>query len=210
MITLYGESMWDSPWVLTAYVALREKGIDFETRALDLTAGEQSTPGYRDASLTARVPSIDHDGFVLSESQAIVEYLEEAFPAPDFPPLYPDSIQDRARARQIMAWLRTDLGALRAARPTTAIFFAPVSTPLSERALAARDKLFSVAERLVPEVGGSIFAYVTMADVDLALALQRLIANGDAVPARLVDYAREIWRRPSVQSFVAQDRPKMH
>ncbi len=93
MITLYGESMWDSPWVLTAYVALREKGIDFETRALDLTAGEQSTPGYRDASLTARVPSIDHDGFVLSESQAIVEYLEEAFPAPDFPPLYPDSIQ---------------------------------------------------------------------------------------------------------------------
>ena len=210
MITLFGESMWDSPWVLTVFVALKEKAIDFEIRSLDLTAGEQTTPEYRDASLTARVPAIEHDGFVLSESMAIVEYLEETFSPPEYPPLLPASLRDRGRARQIMGWLRTDLAALREARPTTSIFFSPVTTPLSPKAMAARNTLVDVAERLLPESGGSLFDYVTIADVDLTLALQRLIASGDPVPARLSEYAREIWRRPSVQAFVAQDRPKMH
>lgn len=210
MITLFGENMWDSPWVLTVFVALKEKGLDFEIRTLDLSAGEQSAPEYRDASLTARVPAIDHDGFVLSESLAIVEYLEDQFPAPHFPGLLPMQVPARARARQIMSWLRTDLGPLRDARPTTSIFFSPVSTPLSGKAMAARNKLIEVTERLLPEHGGSLFDVVSIADVDLALALQRLIANQDPVPPRVAEYAAEIWRRPSVQAFVSQERPKMH
>ena len=150
MLTLYGESLWDSPWVLTVFVALREKGIDFETRALDLSAGEQLSPSYGDASLTGRVPSIDHDGFVLSESAAIIEYLEEVFPGPSYPRLLPESTRDRARARQIMGWLRSDLLPLREARPTSSIFFTPVSSPLSDNARASADKLVRVSERLVP------------------------------------------------------------
>jgi len=210
MITLYGETLWDSPWVLTVFVALREKRLDFEVKALDLSAGEQSTAAFRDASLTARVPCIDHDGFVLSESAAIVEYLEEVFPAPEYPRLLPDTPRDRARARQIMGWLRSDLLPLREARPTSSIFFSPLSAPLTGRALAARDKLVSTAERLVPEGDGPIFGVVTVPDFELTLALQRLIANRDSVPERLLGYATAIWQRPSVQAFVAQDRPRVH
>ena len=70
MITLYGESHWDSPWVFTAYVALREKGIPFTEKVLDLDAGEQRRDDYRHMTLTAKVPAIDHGGFVLSESSA--------------------------------------------------------------------------------------------------------------------------------------------
>lgn len=210
MITLYAEPLWDSPWVFSVFVALREKDLRFEARTLDLAAGEQRTPEYRAASLTGRVPCIDHDGFLLSESAAIVEYLEESFPAPEHPRLLPDSIHDRARARQVMGWLRSDLGALREERPTSSVFFAPVSAPLSANALAARDKLVSICERLVPERGDPIFGYVTLPDFELTLALQRLIANGDPVPERLTRYAREIWQRPSVQAFVDQDRPRVH
>lgn len=210
MITLYAEPLWDSPWVLTVFVALEEKGLEFETRALDLSAGEQHSPGYRSASLTARVPSIDHDGFVLSESAAIVEYLEETFPAPDHPRLLPDSVRARARARQVMGWLRSDLGPLREERPTSSIFFAPVTTPLSAAALAARDKLVGICERLVPENVGPIFGYFTIPDVELTLALKRLIANGDPVPERLREFAERIWQRQSVQAFVNQDRPRTH
>lgn len=210
MITLYAEPLWDSPWVLSVFVALEEKGLPFETRTVDLAAGEQQSLEYRAASLTARVPCIDHDGFVLSESAAIVEYLEECFPAPDYPRLLPDSIQDRARARQIMGWLRSDLGPLRDERPTSSIFFAPVTTPLSGKGLASRDKLVSICDRLVPDGSGPIFGYVTLPDFELALALQRLIANGDPIPARLREYAQKLWQRPSVQAFVNQDRPRMH
>lgn len=210
MITLYAEPLWDSPWVFSVFVALKEKDLRFEARTLDLAAGEQRTPEYRAASLTGRVPCIDHDGFLLSESAAIVEYLEESFPAPEHPRLLPDSIHDRARARQVMGWLRSDLGALREERPTSSVFFAPVAAPLSAQALAARDKLVSICERLVPERGDPIFGYVTLPDFELTLALQRLIVNGDPVPERLTRYAREIWQRPSVQAFVDQDRPRMH
>jgi glutathione S-transferase len=210
MLTLYGDSLWDSPWVLTVFVALKEKSLDFESRALDLSAGEQLNPTYHDASLTGRVPSIDHDGFVLSESAAIVEYLEEVFPAPEYPRLLPESVRGRARARQIMGWLRSDLLPLREARPTSSIFFAPVSAPLSDKARASAEKLFGVCERLIPDHGGPIFGDVSVPDFELTLALQRLIANGDAVPSRLLKYAQGVWQRPSVQAFVAQERPKIH
>lgn len=210
MLTLYGESLWDSPYVFSVYVALEEKGVEFETRALDLSAGEQHDPAYRDLSLTSKVPSIDHDGFVLSESSAIVEYLEEVFPAPTYPRMLPAPIRERARARQIMSWLRTDLAPLRAARPTSSIFFDPVSTPLNDKARAAAVKLIEVSERLVPDSAGPIFGDIGMADFELAMALKRLLANGDPVPPRVARFAGEVWDRPSVQSFVARDRPKIH
>lgn len=210
MLTLYGESLWDSPWVFSVYVALEEKGLEFETRALDLSAGEHHDPAYRDLSLTSKVPSIDHDGFVLSESAAIVEYLEEVFPAPTYARMLPAPIRERARARQIMSWLRTDLMALREARPTSSIFFDPVSSRLSDRARAAADSLIQVSERLVPDSAGPIFGDVCIADFELALTLKRLLANGDPVPPRLARFAAEVWERPSVQSFVARDRPKIH
>ena len=57
------------------------------------------------------------------------EYLEELYPDTA---IYPKDIQARARARQIQAWLRSDLVALRTERPTDVIFIQPKSTPLSE------------------------------------------------------------------------------
>src|SRR5262245_8045876 len=138
MITLFGEKHWDSPFVYTVFVALRERGIAFEERVLDLAAGDQKQAGYAGQSLTARVPAIDHDGFFLSESLAIVEYLEETFPEPR---LLPASVRDRARARQVLTWLRSDLNALRRDRPTTTMFFAPATTPLTPEGRADADKL---------------------------------------------------------------------
>ena len=42
-----------------------------------------------------------------------------------------------------------------------------------------------------------------IADADLALMLMRLVANGEpTVPARIAEYARATWARPSVQKFL--------
>ena len=75
------------------------------------------------------MPVLEHNDFALSESSAILEYLEELYPDTA---IYPKDIQARARARQIQAWLRSDLVALRTERPTDVIFIQPKSTPLSE------------------------------------------------------------------------------
>ena len=75
-IVLYGDRMWDSPYFFSAFVALKEKALPFEVGTLDIDRGEQRTPRFRDRTLTARIPAIDHDGFVLSESLAILEYVD--------------------------------------------------------------------------------------------------------------------------------------
>ena len=207
MLTLYGESNWDSPWVFTAYVALWEKSLEFDVQILELSKGQSRTEHFRERSLTSRVPTLIHDGFQLSESSAIVEYLDEAFPAPEHPRLLPETLRERARARQIMAWLRTDLQPLRDERPTTTVFWRANVAPLGDAARAARDKLVFVCERLLPESGDSPFSEPCIVDAELALALHRLILNGDEVPARVERWARGVWQRPSVRAFVERERP---
>lgn len=207
-IVLYGDELWESPYVFTAFVALQEKGLPFEVSVIDLTRKEQLAPDYRDRSLTARVPCIEHGGFVLSESLAIVEYLDDAFGGAGRPRLLPDGIEARARARQILGWLRSDLLPLRDERSTRTMFYERATAPLSERARGAADKLFRVAEQVVPVGEGHLFGAWSSADADLAFMLHRLILNGDAVPARIERWAANQWARPSVRAYVEHDRPK--
>lgn len=190
-----------SPYAMSAYVALVEKGVAFDLVHVDLAAGANRAAGYAALSATRRVPTLVHDGFALSESSAIDEYVDEAF---DGPPLYPRTPRDRARARQVQAWLRSDLMPIRAERSTEFVFARPTPAPLSEAARAAADTLFAAAGGWLadgrPNLSGADWC---IADSDLALMLNRLVLAGDAVPAPLADYARRQWARPSVQRWVA-------
>ncbi|HLU65397.1 MAG TPA: glutathione transferase [Kofleriaceae bacterium] len=208
MLTLFGETLWDSPSVFTAYVALREKGVEFEERALELRRGEQREAGFAGPSLTGKVPTIEHDGFWLSESLAIVEYLEERFPPPAHPPLWPQAIEQRARARQLVFWLRSDaLGALRRERPADGIFYTPPGAPLGERAAAQAAALVRIAERVLAPDAPHVAGPWSIADAELAFALMRMIRAGDPLPERLTRWAEGAWQRPSVRAFVDHDRP---
>ncbi len=208
MITLYSDSRWDSPWVFTSFVALQEKGIPFEEAAVDLGAGQQRSGDYPTKSLTSRVPMIDHDGFHLTESMAIVEYLEEVFRPPHYTALLPEDPRERARVRQVLNWVRTDLLDLRAERSTETMFYEHAKAPLSAAAQTAAEKLFAVAGFLLAPGTDTIVSTWTLADSDLAFVLHRLILNGDPVPPRLKEWAESQWARPSVQAYVTHVRPR--
>jgi len=202
-LLLYVDARFLSPYAMSAFVALAEKSLPFGIETVDLAAGEQRAPAYATLSLTGRVPTLVHAGFALSESSAIAEYVDEAFRGPR---LFPSEPRARARARQLQAWLRSDLDALKAERPTEVVFRAPAAAPLSAPARAAAARLFRVADALLPAAEPNLFGDWCVADVDLALALQRLVANGDEVPARLADYARGQWERPAVRRWLARGR----
>jgi glutathione S-transferase len=203
--TLYVDRAYVSPYALSAFVALEEKGVPFEMRALDLVAGEHRRGDFRERSPTGRIPALSHGDFHLSESSAIDEYLEDLLPPPH-PALYPQHIADRARAREIQAWLRSDLMPIREERPTTVIFKAPSDEPLSGRALAAADRLYAAASQWLGHGALNLFGEWSIADTDLALMIRRLLVNGDAVPDALAHYARHQWLRPSVQRWIALPR----
>lgn len=204
-LTLYVDSNFVSPYAMFAYVALREKRLPFTLRPVDLSAKQHQDAVFENLSLTAKVPALVHGDFSLAESSAIIEYLEDVFPAPAHPAVLPADARQRARARQLQAWIRSDLAALREERPTTVIFRAPEQKPLSQAGRAAADKLVRVAANLIGEGADSLFGSWCIADTELALTLNRLVANGDAVPANLKRYVQLQWARPSVQAWVRRE-----
>jgi len=204
-LTLYIDSNYVSPYAMWAFVALKEKRLPFALKPVDLAAKQHHDAGYEHLTLTGKVPALLHGDFALAESSAIIEYLEDVFPAPAHPRVYPADARERARARQLQAWIRSDLMALREERPTTVIFRAPVDKPLSEAGRAAADKLIRVAASLIREGADHLFDNWCIADTELALTLNRLVANGDAVPENLSRYVQAQWARPSVQAWVKRE-----
>jgi glutathione S-transferase len=198
-LTLYVDSRFTSPYALSAFVALHEKKLPFDLKTVDLEAREHHQAEYARSSLTARVPALAHGEFSLSESSAITEYLEEEFAPPEYAPLYPRTRQERARARQLQAWLRSDLMAIREERSTEVVFLGEKRPPLSPAATRAAAKLFAAADALLAPGAQNLFGAWCIADTDLALMLNRLVIHLDAVPQKLASYASAQWQRPAVQ-----------
>lgn len=203
---LYVDSLFTSPYAMSVFVALREKGLAFETLTLDLDAGQTQAADYAQRSLTQRVPTLVDGDFALSESSAITEYLDQAYPETR---VYPADVQQRARARQVQAWLRSDLLPIRQERSTLVVFCGQKRPPLSAEAQAAATKLINAAQALLADNREYLCGQWSIADVDLAVMLNRLILNGDAMPAQLVAYAQHQWQRPSVREWVELRRPAL-
>jgi glutathione S-transferase len=203
---LYVDSNLASPYALVAFVGLLEKGLKFDIKPLELYAKANQDPGFAATSITRRIPTLIHGDFALSESSAICEYIDETFPGTR---LYPSDSRDRARARQIQAWTRSDLMPIRDERPTSIVFCGARRPALSAQAIEAANKLFAAALRLLDGRTDSLFGRWSIADVDLAMMLQRLVAHGDSVPEPLAEYANLQWRRPSVQQWIKHERPRL-
>lgn len=203
-LRLFVDTQFASPYAMSVFVALQEKRLEFEISTVDLAAQAQMQPYFAALSLTRRVPVLVHQDFALTESSAIAEYLDEIFPGVR---LFPADPRHRARARQVQAWLRSDLLPIRSERSTEVLFYGPNEAPLSPAARVAADKLFAAADGLLSPGNQHLFDEWCLADLDLALMLNRLVLNGDAVPERLSSYARSQWQRPSAQAWVQRQRP---
>lgn len=81
-------------------IALNLKGIEYEQAAIHLRrgGGEQLMPAYTALNPQALVPALADDGRILTQSLAIIEYLEEKYPEP---PLLPSEPGDRALVRSM-------------------------------------------------------------------------------------------------------------
>jgi len=98
MIELF--HFWDSFCSFKVRLCLAEKGLDFEGHHLDLMKFENLTADYIALNPKAVVPTLRHDGRVVTESSIINEYLDDAFPEI---PLRPSDPFERAQMRH---WVR--------------------------------------------------------------------------------------------------------
>ena len=91
---------WRSSSAHRVRIALGYKGLQYESVAVNLLAGEQAAEAHAARAPNAYVPALEVDGRdVFVESVAIIELLEELHPDP---PLYPRSPFERARVRAMV------------------------------------------------------------------------------------------------------------
>jgi len=87
-------------------IALNLKGLRYDYAAVDLRSEEHLAPVFRMLNPQGLVPALEHDGHVLIQSPAIIEWLEERYPAP---PLLPANPEQRARVRALAAIVGCDI-----------------------------------------------------------------------------------------------------
>ena len=152
--------------------ACAELNLKFERIDAGMEFGVNTTPEYRAMNPNARVPTIDHDGFILWESHAIVRYLARVHGKGM---LWPADDKVSADADRWMEWYSTTLWP-----NLQPLFWNLVRTPPEKRDAklieSSRAKLidnFGIVENALasrPYLAGSAF---TMGDIPMGLALHR-------------------------------------
>ena len=87
-------------------IALALKGLDYAAVTVDLNQSEQHDAGFRALNPQGMVPVYADEQALLTQSLAIIEYLDERYPEP---PLLPEALTDRGRARQFAHLMACDI-----------------------------------------------------------------------------------------------------
>ena len=98
LVLYYGSG---SPWAWRVQLALEHKALPYERKVLSFSAGDTRKPEFVALNPRHRVPTLVDGDFVLYESNAIVEYLDEAY-AKAGAPLFPGDTRTRALVRRLI------------------------------------------------------------------------------------------------------------
>ena len=182
---------------------LDELKVPYERTDAGLQFGVVNEPFYRKMNPNGRVPTIEDDGFVLWESNAIVRYLSAKHGAGT---LWPNDPRLRADADRWMDWTTSTL-----APALTPVFWGLIRTPPEKRNMASIEadaekvgQAFQVLEQSLEgrdHVAGKSF---TMGDIPLGTFVHRWYALAVKRPklARVEAYYQRLQQRPSYKKHV--------
>jgi len=97
---------WRSSAAYRVRIALNLKGIDYESRQVDLRQGQQQSDDYHSINPQGLVPALEIDGHRLTQSLAIINYLDVRFPNQ---PLIPVAAADRAHVVSLALTIACDI-----------------------------------------------------------------------------------------------------
>lgn len=183
-------------------IALGLKGLPYEYAVVHLTrgGGQQFAPAFRAINPDALIPVLEDDGHALTQSLAIIEYLDETHPEP---PLLPKAPLDRAYVRAIALGIACEIHPLNNLRVLRYLVRDLKATEEQKNAWYrhwVEQGLASIEARLVAERKSGRYAFgdrVTLADVVIVPQIfnaQRFDCRLDHVPTimRIFEHCMEL------------------
>jgi len=189
-------------------LVLRAKALPFEDV---LAPGGYGSDAYKALVAVGTLPAIDHDGFLLADSEAINEYLNDAFPEP---PMWPEDVRARAEARALSRFHDTRL------EPSLRALFRHVDPAGRDGAFIA-SQVEVIAERLAQFAriarpaplltGGTL----SLCDCGYAITLEMLgqldaaMDLGIVLPETVARYRDALRKHPVVAAELSSYRPAL-
>jgi glutathione S-transferase len=204
---VYGASL--SPFVRKVLAFGAEKGIELEHKPLGLGSDD---PDFLEASPFRKIPAFRDGDFAISDSSAIIHYLEAKYPEPALIPAEP-----KARARTI--WFDEFADTILCACGAK-MFFNRIVAPRflgREGDLALADKaeqeelppILDYLERTIPDNGWLVGDGITLADIAVATGFANFRHLGCPVDAahypKVAAFAERMLARPSFAGWVERE-----
>jgi glutathione S-transferase len=156
---------------------LNAKGLPFQEMKLDLLAGDQLQPAYLALNPNGVVPTLDHDGKIITDSSVIIEYLDEVFPEREnFTPKDP---VERAHMRSLMRFV-DEVPAAAVRVPTYNLAFLPRFAAMSEDEFRAFAESKPLRKEFMLAMGRTGFP-----QKDMDAAMQRLRRTYERMDAEI-------------------------
>jgi glutathione S-transferase len=164
-----------SSWSMRGWLAVRHKRLEFEERTI-LLREDRDRSQRRKVSPTGKVPVLHHDGLVIPDSLAIIEYLDEVCPAPGSPAMWPSGRAERAHARWLAAAMHSGFMAVRTGMSFNLAFLAEDLRTNDGAIAEAREMMSFWEDALSRSNGPFLFGAWGAVDIMYAPAVVRLDA----------------------------------
>jgi glutathione S-transferase len=192
---------------MRAHWMLQELQLDYESKPIQPRTGETLTEEFRRLNPRHKIPLLQHDSFVLSESAAIIQYLGETFPRPDtvYLPLEPE---ERAAMNEWCYFIMTELdaGSLYIMRRHEGL--AQVYGEAPTAVASAKNYFLHNLETMEPRIARSPYLFgdrLSAADILLMSCLDWAPSANIVIPATLIAYRNRIASRPGYKAALEKN-----
>ncbi|HEX2581516.1 MAG TPA: glutathione S-transferase family protein [Dongiaceae bacterium] len=207
--TIYGPNY--STYVRSVRMALAEKGVEYDLVNVDMMKGEHKEPGHMTRHPFGKVPAFAHNGTTIYETDAILRYIDDAFPGAK---LLPADLQKRTRANQIEKVADTYLYGPAILKVFLGRYFADKEKGPDETAIAAgqqeAEKALNAVEDLLdgtgPFAAGREFSLADMMLLPIIDYYAQMPEGQKTLPrhAKLSKWHKAASERPSAKATVPQ------
>jgi glutathione S-transferase len=193
-----------SSWAMRAWLALREQGMVFEERIVDIRQPQRTAELARVGlfSPPAAVPVLVDGNTVIFDSLAIMEYASESGDRP----LLPDDLRLRAHARALTSWVHAGLSGLCGQLSFESAFY-PERRAMTATETAEAARIVSVWSDELRRSGGPwLVGELSLADLAFVPVVCRLQAHGIEADASVAAWMERLMSRPSVVEWMTEAR----